>query len=49
MATVWMTLTGEAVVLLAAAGAAVAWVRGESRTPEPAEQRPVAPLVEQAA
>lgn len=40
MATVWVTLASEAVVLLAAAGAAVAWVR---RTPANAPEWANAP------
>ncbi|WP_267898783.1 hypothetical protein [Saccharopolyspora rhizosphaerae] len=34
MATVWVALTAEAVVLLAAAGALTSWVRRSDERPE---------------
>ncbi|QUH03096.1 hypothetical protein HUO13_21755 [Saccharopolyspora erythraea] len=49
MATVWVALVTEAVVLLAAAGAAVRWVRRPSASAPDQAVQPVAPLAEPAA
>lgn len=49
VATVWVALMIEAVVLLAMAGAAVKWVRRSPESPLGQVVEPVKPLVEQSA